>query len=84
VIAAVTAFVVLIVLVMLGPWIATVVPSRWWIIGVRAIIQQATVRTHYQDFSQGVVDLVHVIYFVALTAYALFLTVKVLESRRWR
>jgi hypothetical protein len=27
---------------------------------------------------------VHVIYFVALTAYALFLTVKVLESRRWR
>lgn len=84
VIAAVTAFVILIVLAMLGPWIATVVPSRWWIIGVRAIIQQATVRTHYQDFSQGVVDLVHVIYFVALTAYALFLTVKVLESRRWR
>jgi len=30
------------------------------------------------------VDLVHVIYFVALTVYALFLTVKVLESRRWR
>ena len=84
VIAAVTAFVILIVLAMLGPWIATVVPSRVWIIGLRTLVQQATVRTHYQDFSQGVVDLVHVIYFVALTAYTLFLTVKVLESRRWR
>ena len=84
VIAAVTGFVILIVLAMLGPWIATVVPSRVWIIGVRTLVQQATVRTHYLDFGQGVVDLVHVIYFVALTAYALFLTVKVLESRRWR
>lgn len=84
VIAAVTLFVILIVLAMLGPWIASVVPSRWWIIPVRGIITQATVRTHYLDFSQGVVDLVHVLYFVALTVYALFLTVKVLESRRWR
>jgi len=84
VIAAVTGFAILILLAMLGPWIATVVPSRVWIIGVRTLVQQATIRTHYQDFSQGVVDLVHVIYFVALTAYALFLTVKVLESRRWR
>jgi hypothetical protein len=31
-----------------------------------------------------VVDAVHVIYFVVLTVYVLFLTVKVLESRRWR
>ncbi|MBE3070516.1 MAG: ABC transporter permease [Planctomycetes bacterium] len=79
VIAAVTGFVILIVFAMLGPWIATVVPPPW-----RTIVQAAAVRTHYTDFSQGVVDLVHVIYFVALTVYALFLTVKVLESRRWR
>ena len=51
---------------------------------MRSIIKYATVRTHYLDFGQGVVDLVHVVYFLALTAYALFLTVKVLESRRWR
>jgi len=79
VIAAVTAFVVLIVLAMLGPWVATVAPSPW-----RGILQQASIRTHYTDFSQGVVDLVHVIYFVVLTLYALFFSVKVLESRRWR
>jgi len=79
VIAAVVAFVILIVLALLAPWIASAVPSPW-----RTIIQQAAVQTHYTDFSQGVVDLVHVIYFLALTLYALFVSVKVLESRRWR
>ncbi|MBL7140699.1 MAG: ABC transporter permease subunit [Planctomycetes bacterium] len=79
VIAAVTAFVVLLMLAMVGPWLAAVAPPPW-----RGIIQNATIRKHYLDFSQGVVDLVHIVYFVALTAYALFLTVKVLESRRWR
>ena len=79
VIAAVVGFVVLIVLALLGPWVGAAVPSPW-----RGIVQQASIRMHYIDFSQGVVDLVHVLYFVVLTLYALFITVKVLESRRWR
>jgi ABC-2 type transport system permease protein len=79
VIAAVVGFVVLIVLALLGPWVGAAVPSPW-----RGIVQQASIRLHYIDFSQGVVDLVHVLYFVVLTLYALFITVKVLESRRWR
>ena len=79
VIAAVVAFVLLAVLGLFAPWIAAAVPGVW-----RRLIQQAAVRTHYTDFSQGVVDLVHIIYFVALTLYALFLAVKLVESRRWR
>jgi ABC-2 type transport system permease protein len=79
VIAAVTGFVILVVLAMFGPWMAQAVPAPW-----RTVIREATVRSHYTDFSQGVVDLVHVVYFVALAAYVLFLTVKALESRRWR
>jgi len=79
VIAAVTAFAVLMVLAALAPWIGTAVPPPW-----RGILLQASVRTHYADFSQGVVDAVHVIYFVAVTLLTLFLTVKILESRRWR
>jgi len=79
VIAAVVAVVILVVLVMLAPWVATMVPSPW-----RTAIYQAAVRTHYEDFSRGVVDLVHVIYFVALVLYLLFFAVKIVESRRWR
>jgi len=79
VIAAVTAVVILFLLVMLFPWLGSMAPPPW-----RTIILQASIRTHYQDFSQGVVDLVHVIYFIAVTAWALFFAVKILESRRWR
>jgi ABC-2 type transport system permease protein len=38
----------------------------------------------YADFSKGFIDTAHVIFFLATTAVFLFLTVKVLESRRWK
>ncbi len=79
VVAGIVAFAALMTLSFFGPWLATGLPSPW-----RGMLQHAMVPMHYTDFGQGVVDLVHVIYFVALTAFFLFLTVKVLESRRWR
>jgi len=66
------------VLWVLGP-VGGALPSPW-----RTILREASTMAHYADFSQGVVDLVHVIYFVAVTLLTLFLTVKILESRRWR
>ena len=42
------------------------------------------VQPRYADFAKGVVDLGNVVFFVACTALLLFLTVKVVESRRWR
>ena len=38
----------------------------------------------YVDFSKGVIDLGDFVYFIAATAVFLFVTVKVLESRRWK
>jgi ABC-2 type transport system permease protein len=78
VIAAVLGFFPLLVLWVLGP-LGGVLPPPW-----RTILREASTYSHYTDFGQGVVDLVHVVYFAALTLWALFFTVKVLESRRWR
>lgn len=39
---------------------------------------------HMRDFAGGIVDTRHVIYYLSLSAFFLFLTVKVLESRRWK
>ncbi len=39
---------------------------------------------HFQDFFTGVIDTTHVLYFISLAAIAIFLTVRVVESRRWR
>ena len=39
---------------------------------------------HMRDFSRGIVDTREVAYYVSLTAFFLFLTLKVVESRRWK
>jgi ABC-2 type transport system permease protein len=38
----------------------------------------------YNNFYAGVVDLADVVYFVSMAALFLFLTTRVIESRRWR
>jgi ABC-2 type transport system permease protein len=38
----------------------------------------------YVDFARGVIDTGHVVFFLVLTVVFLFLTTKVLESRRWK
>jgi len=42
------------------------------------------VHSRYVDFSKGVIDTGHLVFFAVITAVFLFLTVKVLESRRWK
>jgi ABC-2 type transport system permease protein len=39
---------------------------------------------HFKPFEQGLVQLRHVVYFVAVTYVALFAATRVLEARRWR
>ena len=39
---------------------------------------------HMQDFCRGVIDTRAVVYYLTMTALFLFLTLKVVESRRWK
>ena len=41
-------------------------------------------RSHFDDFARGLIFLDSVIYFLGLTAMFIFLTVRSLETRRWR
>lgn len=80
VIAAVTAAAILF-LVTIVPWWATskvALPDFW-----RAVAAQG-VFNRYNAFSKGIFDSGNLVYFLAGTGVFLFLTVKVLESRRWR
>jgi ABC-2 type transport system permease protein len=52
--------------------------------GVRAITSFLSVIEHYEDFSKGVIDLKHVAYYLSFIAFGLFLTVKAVDSERWR
>lgn len=49
-----------------------------------AILQFVSPRYHFNDFARGIIDSESVIYFLGLTAMFIFLTVRSLETRRWR
>lgn len=48
------------------------------------LMAQVSMIDHMEDFVRGVIDLRHTVYYLSLTAFFLFLNVKVVESRRWR
>lgn len=51
---------------------------------VVSAVGQLNMINYLSDFSKGFLDTRSVVYFVTVTAFFLFLSVKVLESRRWR
>ena len=48
------------------------------------LIDEIGIKSHFDDFERGVIDTKHIVYFVSLTTFFLFLTIRALESRRWR
>lgn len=50
----------------------------------KVLLQQMSIRTHFQDFVRGTLDLNHLVFFVTTTAFFLFISVKTLETRRWQ
>jgi ABC-2 type transport system permease protein len=61
-------------------WIIT------WISGPGGdqLTQYLSIIDHLEDFSKGVVDTKHLIYYVSFITFGLFLTAKSVDSERWR
>lgn len=79
IVAAVACAAVLFVITIAPWWISGKIVSDFWV----KVINQ-TVYKRYVDFSRGVIDTGNLVFFLASTGVFLFLTVKVLESRRWK
>ena len=48
------------------------------------VLKYLSITNHFQDFSRGVVDTSHIIYFVSVAVAALFVAYLSLQTRRWR
>ena len=64
-----------------------------WIIGwgaefaggsVRAVLQYLSITEHMDTFSRGLIDTKDLVYYLSAIALALFLTLRSLDSKRWR
>ena len=49
-----------------------------------AVLRYLSLTTHLEDFSKGIIDTTHVIYYLSLITFGLFLTAKAVDSQRWR
>jgi ABC-2 type transport system permease protein len=78
VVAAVLGLGMLLVLLMLGLSAGQASPE------LGPLLHHLSFPSHYQEFTKGVLGASNVLYMLSLTALALFATVRVVESHRWR
>jgi gliding motility-associated transport system permease protein len=52
--------------------------------GIGALLKQLSLVRRYNDFTLGVMDLASMIYFVSFAIFMVFLTLRSLDSMRWR
>jgi ABC-2 type transport system permease protein len=64
-----------------------------WIIGwfsnsvgptLSAILSYLSITEHMDDFSKGIIDTKHVVFYLSFIAFGLFLTLKSTDAERWR
>ena len=49
-----------------------------------AVLSYLSITEHFDDFGKGIIDTKHVIYYLSFIAFGLFLTLKSVDSERWR
>ena len=89
VVAAVISFIVLIAvsfLSVIGSLLPALEEGRWYtkvVEGVRTALGQLSFAERYFDFTYGIFNFSNVVFFISAIVAFLFLTVRVLEKRRW-
>lgn len=77
-VAALVAFALLLAFWIIS-WAGDALPYTW-----KPVLEYLSLTGHYQDFSKGLIDTKHLVYFFSLIAGFLFLTAQRLENARWR
>lgn len=49
-----------------------------------AVLNYLSVTQHFDDFSKGVIDTSHIVFYLSFIAFGLFMTLKSVDSERWR
>jgi ABC-2 type transport system permease protein len=79
IIAGVLTFVLLLMLLLVG-WLRDVITSP----AVLTVISALSIFEHFDDFTKGVLDTKHLVYYVSVISFGLFLTARSVDGERWR
>jgi ABC-2 type transport system permease protein len=78
IVAAVITFVVFLMLWVID-WMAS--DATGW---SATVLRYLSLTSHFEDFSKGIIDTKHVVYYLTLITFGLFLTAKSVDTERWR
>lgn len=78
IIAAIGGFAVSLLLWLMGMGASFAGPS------LAPVLEYISIITHFEDFSQGVIDTGHIIYYFLFTFVGLYFSLKLIESVKWR
>jgi ABC-2 type transport system permease protein len=78
IVAGIVTFAVFLMLWVIN-WIGTFVGPT-----AQSVLNHLSITDHFDDFSRGVIDTKHLVYYVSFIALGLFLTAKSVDSERWR
>jgi gliding motility-associated transport system permease protein len=78
IVAGIVSFIVFLMLWIVGWFADSAGPT------IGPVTQYLSITEHFDDFSKGVIDTKHVIYYLSLITFGLFLTAKSVDSERWR
>jgi ABC-2 type transport system permease protein len=79
IVAGAVTFAVFLILWVIN-WPAPFVPAMW----LQTTLNYASIVDHFDDFSRGVLDTKHLVYYVSFIAVGLFLTARSVDTERWR
>jgi ABC-2 type transport system permease protein len=51
---------------------------------MQSVLNYMSITEHLNDFARGVLDTKHFVYYTTFIAFSLFLTVRAVDSERWR
>jgi ABC-2 type transport system permease protein len=60
-------------------WVSTFVGPT-----MQTVLNYLSITEHFDDFAKGIIDTKHVVYYLSFIAAGLFLTMKSVDSERWR
>jgi ABC-2 type transport system permease protein len=63
-------------------WIINWLGESWP--GARDTLSYLSITEHFDDFSRGIIDSKHLVYYLTFITFGLFLTAKSVDSERWR
>lgn len=80
IISAIVTFGILLIFWVLG-WVGTFSSAEGTI---AEVFKQLSMLNHFESFGKGIIDLSDVVYFISFITLSIFLTLRALESKKWR